>query len=164
MQGMRLQYPEIANILVRGQSVDYGVHELDSGTKLDTSHLLFTRRTSASWVGYCTAGVVYASDIIGVLLLVSPVQEIMQNLYQLQDQMVMIFAAIAFFFTIKMVDLADRFPVNEFFPIEDTEYAVKYSSLEPNGIYRGTENASSLVYQDVIFDTKPICTISPETA
>jgi hypothetical protein len=46
-----------------------------------------------------------------------------------------------------MVDLADRFPVNEFFPIEDTEYAVKYSSLEPNGIYRGTENASSLVLE-----------------
>ena len=95
MQGMRLQYPEIANILVRGQSVDYGVHELDSGTKLDTSHLLFTRRTSASWVGYCTAGVVYASDIIGVLLLVSPVQEIMQNLYQLQDQLILIFVVVA---------------------------------------------------------------------
>ena len=95
MQGERLQYPEIANILVKGQKVDYGVHELESGKELDTSHLLFTRRTSASWVGYCTAGVVDSSDIIGVLLLVSPVQEIMQNLYQLQDQMVLIFAAIA---------------------------------------------------------------------
>ena len=91
MQGVRLQYPEIANILVKGQNADYGVHELDSGAELDPSHLLFTRRTAAAWVGYCTAGVVYASDIIGVLLLVSPVQEIMQNMYQLQDQMILIF-------------------------------------------------------------------------
>ncbi len=95
IQGTRLEYPEIVSILVKGQNVDYGVHELETGVSLDTSHLLFARRSSASWVGYCTAGVVYASDVIGVLLLVSPVQEIMQNLYQLQDQMVLIFAAIA---------------------------------------------------------------------
>ena len=95
IQGTRLEYPEIVSILVKGQNVDYGVHELETGVSLDTSHLLFARRSTASWVGYCTAGVVYASDVIGVLLLVSPVQEIMQNLYQLQDQMVLIFAAIA---------------------------------------------------------------------
>ena len=95
MYGARLQYSEISNILVRGQSVDYGVHELDSGAELDTSHLLFMRRANAAWVGYCTAGVVYASDIIGVLMLVSPVQEMMQNLYQLQDQMILIFVLIA---------------------------------------------------------------------
>ena len=95
IQGERLEYPEIANILVKGQQVDYGVHELESGRELNTERLLFTRSASAAWVGYCTAGVVDASDIIGVLLLVSPVQEIMQNLYQLQDQMILIFAAIA---------------------------------------------------------------------
>ena len=95
IQGTRLEYPEIVSILVKGQNVDYGVHELETGVSLDTSHLLFARRSTASWVGYCTAGVVYASDVIGVLLLVSPVQEIMQNLYQLQDQMILIFAAIA---------------------------------------------------------------------
>ena len=95
IQGTRLEYPEIVSILVKGQNVDYGVHELETGVSLDTSHLLFARRSTAAWVGYCTAGVVYASDVIGVLLLVSPVQEIMQNLYQLQDQMVLIFAAIA---------------------------------------------------------------------
>ena len=95
IQGTRLEYPEIVSILVKGQNVDYGVHELETGISLDTSHLLFARRSTAAWVGYCTAGVVYASDVIGVLLLVSPVQEIMQNLYQLQDQMILIFAAIA---------------------------------------------------------------------
>ena len=95
IHGARLEYPEIVSILVKGQNVDYGVHELETGVSLDTSHLLFTRRSTASWVGYCTAGVVYDSDVIGVLLLVSPIQEIMQNLYQLQDQMILIFAAVA---------------------------------------------------------------------
>ena len=95
LHGVRLQYPEITNILVRGQSADYGVHELDTGVELDTSNLLFIRRSNASWVGYCSAGVVSASDLIGVLLLVSPVQEMMQNLYQLQDQMILIFVIIA---------------------------------------------------------------------
>ncbi|MBE5787530.1 MAG: cell wall metabolism sensor histidine kinase WalK [Clostridiales bacterium] len=95
MYGVRLQYPEVTNILVRGLSADYGVHELDTGEVLDTSHLLFTPRTNAAWVSYCSAGVVYASDIIGVLLLISPVQEMMQNLYQLQDQMILIFVIVA---------------------------------------------------------------------
>ena len=95
MYGARLEYPEVTNILVRGQSADYGVHELDTGAVLNRSRLLFTSRGNDAWVGYGAAGVVYASDIIGVLLLVSPVQEIMQNLYQLQDQMILIFAAIA---------------------------------------------------------------------
>ncbi len=95
MNGIRLQYPEVANVLLKGVPTDYGIHELETGNKLDTSNLLFTRRGNASWVGYCSAGVVHSSDIIGVLLLVSPVQEMMQNLYQLQDQMVLIFIAIA---------------------------------------------------------------------
>ena len=96
MNGRRLQYPEVANVLLKGMTTDYGIHELETGLKLDTNNLLFTRRGNASWVGYCTAGVVMSSEIIGVLLLVSPVQEMMQNLYQLQDQMVLIFLVIAF--------------------------------------------------------------------
>ena len=95
MNGERLQYPEITNILAKGMTTDYGVHELETGHQLDSNNLLFTRRGNASWVGYCSAGVVHSSRIIGVLLLVSPVQEMMQNLYQLQDRMVLIFIVIA---------------------------------------------------------------------
>ena len=43
MHGIRLQYSEITNILVKGQSADYGVHELESGEALNTSNLLFVR-------------------------------------------------------------------------------------------------------------------------
>ena len=44
------------------------------------------------------------------------------------------FSVIGLFFTVKMFDLADRFPVNEFNPIENTNFAIKYSSLEPDGL------------------------------
>ena len=60
---------------------------------------------------------------------------------------VIIFSALTFFFTVKMVDLASRFPVNEFYQIEDTEYAVRYSSMDPNGIYKGSESVNSLVLE-----------------
>ena len=60
---------------------------------------------------------------------------------------VIIFSAIGLFFTVKMVNMSNRFPVNEFYAIEDTDLAVKYSSLEPNGIYRGNENNNTLVLE-----------------
>ena len=60
---------------------------------------------------------------------------------------VIIFAAMGLFFTVKLVNMADRFPINEFVPIEDTDLAIKYSSLEPNGIYRGSENSGTLVIE-----------------
>ncbi|MBQ6067644.1 MAG: hypothetical protein IJK89_12590 [Clostridia bacterium] len=58
---------------------------------------------------------------------------------------VIIFSALAFVFTIVLVDLADRRAVNEYIPIEGTEYAIRYSSLEPNGLYKGPENTCTLV-------------------
>ena len=59
-----------------------------------------------------------------------------------------IFSAILFFFTIAMVDMANPYAQNEFYPIEGTdELAIKHSSIEPNGIYRGSENAAVLVLE-----------------
>lgn len=58
---------------------------------------------------------------------------------------VIIFSALAFVFTIVLVDLADRRAVNDYNPIEGTDYAVRYSSLEPNGLYKGPENTCKLV-------------------
>lgn len=54
------------------------------------------------------------------------------------------FSTIAFFFTVKLVNLADRFPVNSFNRIEGTNFAIKYSSLEPDGLYEGDENTCVL--------------------
>ncbi len=50
---------------------------------------------------------------------------------------VIIFSAITFFVSIRLVDLADRRAVNEFYPVEGTDVAVRYSNLYPNGIYKG---------------------------
>ena len=59
-----------------------------------------------------------------------------------------IFSAILFFFTIAMVDMANPYAQNEFYPIEGTdELAIKHSSIEPNGIYRGGENTAVLVLE-----------------
>lgn len=56
-----------------------------------------------------------------------------------------LFSALLFFFTVKVMDIADRTPVNSFTPIEGTELSVRYSSLEPNGICSGTENVNTLL-------------------
>lgn len=60
---------------------------------------------------------------------------------------VIIFSALLFFVTVKVMDIADRTPVNSFTPIEGTKLAVRYSSLEPNGIYTGTENVNTLLLE-----------------
>ncbi len=57
-----------------------------------------------------------------------------------------IVSAISFFFSVKMVDLSARSYANDYLMIEDSEYAVRYSNLVPNGIYRGKlENTAKLV-------------------
>ena len=59
---------------------------------------------------------------------------------------VIMFSAITFLFTIKMSQAASKpWPNNEFYRLGDTEYAVRYSNLEPNGIYKGNENQNTLV-------------------
>lgn len=57
----------------------------------------------------------------------------------------LIFGGFTFFITIFIVRMADRSGVNTFNPVEGTDYAIRYSSLEPNGLYRGNEVVNSLV-------------------
>lgn len=98
MNGIRLQYPEVLGILLQGKTVDYGVHQwLESGEKAETSLLSFLRplNTSATWVGYCTAALTTRQGVVGVLLFSSPVQSMMEGLYQLQDQMILYFLIVA---------------------------------------------------------------------
>ena len=61
---------------------------------------------------------------------------------------VILFSALYFFVTVKVTGMAaDRWPVNSFTPIEGTDLAVRYSSLEPDGIYRGSENVNELLLE-----------------
>ena len=57
----------------------------------------------------------------------------------------LIFGGFTFFITIFIVRMADRSGVNTFNPVEGTDYAIRYSSLEPNGLYQGNEVVNSLV-------------------
>jgi hypothetical protein len=60
---------------------------------------------------------------------------------------VIIFAGIYFFFTVKLVSMADHRAVNDYYPIEGTEFAVRYSSQKPNGIYRGEKTTGVLLLE-----------------
>jgi len=60
---------------------------------------------------------------------------------------VAIFSAILFLFSIKVVDLSDRTAVNDYYPIEGTDLAVRYSSLSPNGLYQGGQTTGTLVLE-----------------
>ena len=57
----------------------------------------------------------------------------------------LIFGGFTFFITVFIVRMADRSGVNSFNPVEGTDYAIRYSSLEPNGLYQGNEVVNSLV-------------------
>ena len=59
----------------------------------------------------------------------------------------LIFGGFTFFITLFIVRMADRSGVNTFNPVEGTDYAIRYSSLEPNGLYQGNEVVNSLVVE-----------------
>ena len=61
--------------------------------------------------------------------------------------LVIVFSAIIFFVTIKLVDLAYHPAKNENYMIEDTGLFVRYSSLKPSGIYRGDPVTGELVLE-----------------
>lgn len=92
--GQRLQYPEVVSILLSGKTADYGVHSLQTGETVRPERIT-AYGAGDEWVSYSTAGVVHASNVIGVLMLVSSVRDVMQNLYTLQDNMVLIFVVVA---------------------------------------------------------------------
>ncbi len=100
INGQRLQYPEVLGILLQGKTVDYGLHRITgSGEASGGTVLSFLRPldTSVEWFGYCTAALNTSNGtgVIGVLLFSSPVQSMMQGLYQLQDQMILYFLVVA---------------------------------------------------------------------
>ena len=60
---------------------------------------------------------------------------------------VTVFAAIGFFFTVKLGKLADHSVVNEYYPIEGTELGVRYATQMPSGLYRGGEYSRELLVE-----------------
>ena len=97
LNGSRMEVPEVTSILSLGESNAYGVHTLktEESESIDVFHFLqpFDRR--AEWVAYCTSALVWSDRTIGVLLYSSPIQDMMERVFNLQDQMVLYFLVAA---------------------------------------------------------------------
>ena len=100
LNGSRLELPEVASILLKGQTVDYGVHKLSGSNHLSSTLLSFLFRPydpNSEWVSYSTAALMHDGKTVGVLLFSSPIQEMMARLFLLQDRMVFYFLIAAVF-------------------------------------------------------------------
>ena len=60
---------------------------------------------------------------------------------------VMIFSLVLLFCTVNLVDMSFSYAENSFFPIEGTEYYVRYSTLYPSGVYRGSGPTAELMIE-----------------
>ncbi len=99
LNGTRLTIPEVVGILANGKTADYGVHMLKEGKGRNPWLFWVPYDESAEWVSYCTSQLTSGGHVIGVLVLSSPIQELMERLFDLQNRMVMYFliaAGIAF--------------------------------------------------------------------
>lgn len=85
--GIRLQLPEVLAILTGGQSTAYGIHHLQGEQTLTGS--------AGDYVAYCTASIIGTRGRLGVLLFVSPVQEMMTSLNAVQQQLLSVFLLVA---------------------------------------------------------------------
>ena len=96
MNGSRLELPEVASILLEGKLVDYGVHQLNgSSNGLRWLSFLHPFDDSAEWVAYCTAAMTSEGQTIGLLVFASPIQDMMERLYALQDKISLYFVIAA---------------------------------------------------------------------
>ena len=97
LNGSRMEVPEVTAILSLGEKNAYGVHTLKSSDveALDVFTLLRPFDERAEWVAYCTSALIWSDRTIGVLLYSSPIQDMMQRVFNLQDQMVMYFLVAA---------------------------------------------------------------------
>lgn len=90
--GTRVNVPEVADILSGAASVGHAVYSLSTGDKAP-GRLNATNMTD-EWVSYSTASLVYASDVIGVILMVSSAREMVKSMNTVRENMAVIYAAV----------------------------------------------------------------------
>ena len=89
--GTRFESEEVDAIMQRGQSAYFGVHDGDTGALVNTHSLIFSLKLNGAWSSYCSARLVSGDEVIGVLMLISPVTDMMTGLRDLRRQMLIIF-------------------------------------------------------------------------
>lgn len=97
--GSRMAIAEVADILSLGQTSAYGVHtlkEAEQAASFSLIRLLQPFDGSAEWVAYCASALVDQNRTVGVLLYSSPIQDMMERVFNLQDRMVLYFLIAAF--------------------------------------------------------------------
>lgn len=86
LYGTRLQLPEITAVLVEGEDLAEGIHQLDSAALSGTAE---------AYAAYCAASLIQDGRTIGVLLYVSPVQELVDSLNAVRRQLWTVFIVVA---------------------------------------------------------------------
>ncbi len=89
--GTLFRSEEVDAIMQRGQSAYFGVHDGDTGALVNTHSLIFSLKLNGAWSSYCSARLVSGDEVIGVLMLISPVTDMMTGLRDLRRQMLIIF-------------------------------------------------------------------------
>ena len=84
--GVRLQLPEVLAVLTGGQTGSWGIHETD-GAALEGD--------GGQYVAIVSAALTAEGETIGVMVFVSPVQEMMESLSRVQRQLISVFLAVA---------------------------------------------------------------------
>ncbi len=77
--GTRLSLPEVADVLANGRAASYGVHPIDG----------------EDYAACCAAAMALNRQRVGLLVYVSPVQELVDSLNQVREQMVKVFLIVA---------------------------------------------------------------------
>lgn len=89
LSGTRLSLPETLDVLVNGIDASYGIHRLENAGQPDAGE------GGAAYAAYSAARIVGTRGSLGVLLYVSPVQDMIDSLNKVEMQLVRIFLGVA---------------------------------------------------------------------
>lgn len=95
LAGSTVRYPETDTVLYEGKPVSSAVRDASSGEKTNL-RFFFLGSDNASQYGYWSAALVNGNDVTGAVLLISPIRDMMGSLYQMQQQILLIFLMVAF--------------------------------------------------------------------
>ena len=86
LYGTRLPLPEVVDILVDGENLSYGIHQLDSAALSGSAE---------NYAAYCAAKISLSGRTLGAVLFVSPVQELVDSLNAVRRQLWSVFLIVA---------------------------------------------------------------------
>ena len=87
MMGIRSELPEVIAIISDGLSSSYGIHTLDTPA--------LTAQEGDSRIAYCAVRIVGSDGNLGVLLLCSPVAELIDSLDRVERELTVVFLIVA---------------------------------------------------------------------